>query len=176
MGRMNSAMTLLAAIVAAAPAVSGNAPAESIPNYRVIEPGLAAAGQPSAETLRRLKELGFKTVVNLRPAGEAPIVADEPAIVEGQGLRYVSVPVTPSTFSAADVASVRKVLDDPEAAPVLLHCASSNRVGAVLAVIAHQRGRTLDEAEAEGRRAGLSSPSMVEAFRKVATDGAARRD
>jgi hypothetical protein len=38
-----------------------------IPNYRLVLPGLATAGQPSAEALRRLKEWGFKTVVNLRP-------------------------------------------------------------------------------------------------------------
>jgi uncharacterized protein (TIGR01244 family) len=171
-----SAPLLFLAATAAASATPENVAAQSIPNYSLVEPGLAVAGQPSAETLRRLKELGFKTVINLRPLGEAPIVAEERAIVEAQGLRYVSVPVTPSTFSAADVASVRQVLDDPAAAPVLLHCASANRAGAVLAVIAHQRGRTFDEAEAEGARTGLSSPAMIEAFRKVATEAAAKRD
>jgi uncharacterized protein (TIGR01244 family) len=170
---MNGALLFLAA-AAATSTPPESVPAESIPNYVLLAPGLAAAGQPSPDALRRLKELGFKTVINLRPVGEAPIVADEPAIVEGQGLRYVSIPVTPSTFSAADVAGVRKVIEDAATAPVLLHCASSNRVGAVWGVIARERGRTIQEAEAEGKHAGLSSAAMIDAFRKVAAEAKTR--
>ena len=76
--------------------------------------------------------MGFRTVVNLRPETEGP--ADERAVVEAQGLRYVSIPVTADTFSLADVEALEKVLADPAAAPVLLHCGSSNRVGAAWAV------------------------------------------
>src|SRR5260370_6576833 len=42
----------------------------AIPNYRRIRPGLAAAGQPSPEAIARLKEVGFKTVINLRTEKE----------------------------------------------------------------------------------------------------------
>ncbi len=42
----------------------------AIPNYRVIRPGLAAAGQPSPEAIPRLREMGFKTVINLRTERE----------------------------------------------------------------------------------------------------------
>jgi uncharacterized protein (TIGR01244 family) len=145
-------------------------PPESIPNYQLLESCVAAAGQPSAETLGRLKDLGFETVINLRPVGEAPVVAEEKTIVEAQGLRYVSVPVTPATFSAEDVESVRKVLEDPGTGPVLLHCASANRVGAVWGILVRQRGRTLEEAEAEAAKAGLSSEAMKEAFRRIAAE------
>ena len=137
----------------------------SIPAYRLIRPDLAAAGQPSPEALRGLKGMGFSTVVNLRAEKEGP--ADERAIVEAQGLRYLSIPVAPDTFSLADVEAVEKVLDDPSASPVLLHCASSNRVGAVWAVIQSRKGKTLDEALAAGREAGLHSPVMEAAVRRV---------
>jgi uncharacterized protein (TIGR01244 family) len=142
-------------------------PKDAVPNYQVVRPGLATAGQPSVEALARLKDLGFKTVVNLRPRGEDPIVEKEEAIVAAQGLEYVSVPITPATFSAADVAAVRKVLDDKDAGPVLLHCASGNRVGAVWAAIEVERGKSLAEAEAKGRKIGLSSQGMVEALHRV---------
>ena len=92
---------------------------------------------------------------------------DERALVEAQGLRYVSIPVTADTFSLADIDAVEKILDDPSAAPVLLHCASSNRVGAAWAVILARKGRTLEEAEAAGRAAGLHSPQMEAAVRRV---------
>jgi protein tyrosine phosphatase (PTP) superfamily phosphohydrolase (DUF442 family) len=59
------------------------------------------------------------------------------------------------------------VLDDPSAGPVLLHCASSNRVGGVWAVIQSRKGKTLDEALAAGQQAGLHSPVMEAAVRRV---------
>jgi uncharacterized protein (TIGR01244 family) len=136
-----------------------------IPAYRLLTPAVAAAGQPSAAALGQLKAMGFKTVVSLRTPQEGP--ADEGARVEAQGLRYVDVPVTPETFSLADVQAVRKVLDDPAAAPVLLHCASSNRVGGVWAVLQARRGRSVEQAEADGKAAGLHSATMIAAVRRV---------
>lgn len=141
------------------------APAE-IPNYKLIAPGLAAAGQPAAEVLPKLGAMGFKTVINLRtPAEAAP--ANEQEVVEGQGLRYLSLPMTPATFSLADVEAVEKVLADPSSGPVLLHCASANRVGATWAAILARRGKSLDEALAAGREAGLRSPALEDAVKRV---------
>ena len=97
-------------------------------------------------------------------------MAQEEATVRAQGLRYVHVPVSPSTFSLGDVEAVAKVLDDAQAAPVLLHCSSSNRVGAVLAMIQVQKGVGLESAEAEGRKFGLKSEAMVEAMKRVAAE------
>ena len=138
-----------------------------IVNYRVVRPGLATGGKLSQDALDHLKTKGFKTVVDLRTEAEG--TAAEKQAVEAQGLRYVSVPISAATFSAADVAAVGKVLNDPAAAPVLLHCASANRVGAVWAVLQVQQGRSLEEAEAAGQEIGLSSPAMVEAMRRVVT-------
>jgi uncharacterized protein (TIGR01244 family) len=167
---MNGMLTFLlaAAATAATPSIPDSLPAESAPHYRVIAPGIAAAGQPSLETLGRLDTLGFKTVINLRAADEDPIVGEEQKIVEGRGLRYVSVPVTTSTLSISVAETVRQVIEDPEARPVLLHCATSNRVGAVWGVIARERGRSLEEAEAEAVRAGVTNPKVLAAFREVA--------
>ena len=145
----------------------------AIRNYRLILPGLAVAGQPTPAALQGLKEMGFRTVVNLRSEKEGP--ADERAAVEAQGLRYVSIPILADTFSLADVEAVERVLDDPSAAPVLLHCRSSNRVGAAWAVIQARKGKSLEEAEAAGRAAGLHSPEMEAAVRRVLGVPAAAR-
>jgi len=138
----------------------------AVPNYRLVQPGLATAGQPTPKTLQKLKSLGFKTVVNLRTEKEG--ARDEEQTVKAAGLNYVWVPITAETFSIDDVRAVGKVLDDPAAGPVLLHCNAANRVGAVWAVLQVQNGKALDKAEAEGRRVGLNSPAMIEAFRRVA--------
>jgi uncharacterized protein (TIGR01244 family) len=146
--------------------VPPTADATAFPNYRVLRPGLAVAGKPSAEGLAQLKAMGFKTVVDLRTEKEG--TKDEEAVVKAAGLAYVSIPVTAETLSQADADAVGRVLDDPRAGPVLLHCASANRVGAVWALLRIGQGKTLEEAEAEGRTIGLKSPALVEAMRKVA--------
>lgn len=137
----------------------------SIPNYRLLQPGLATAGQPSPEALAKLKDMGFRTVVNLRTEQEG--AADEREVVEGQGLRYVSVPVTHDSLSRADALAVEKVVRDPSSGPVLLHCASSNRVGAVWALVQAHEGKGVEEALAAGREAGLRSPALEEAVRRI---------
>lgn len=137
-----------------------------IPRYRLVRPGLATGGRPSAEELERLKAQGFKTVVDLRTEAEG--IAAEKKTVEAQGLRYVSVPISPASFGVADVEAVAKVLKDKDAAPVLLHCSTANRVGAVWLVMQVQEGQSLEDAEASGREIGLTSEVMVEAARHVA--------
>jgi len=160
-----TALAFLAASATAGDAIPDSLDPHEVPNYHRVRPGVATGGQPSAETLARLGTLGFKTVVNLRTEKEG--AKDEETAAKAAGLAYVWVPVTPDTFSLEDVDRVEKVLEDEAAAPVLLHCASANRVGAVWAVMATRRGKSIDEALAEGREVGLSSPAMVDAVRRV---------
>ena len=163
-------LVLLAAVGAAAQVPESVDPG-LIPNYVVVRPGLAAAGRPSPQGLEQLKEQGFRTVIDLSAPSENG-VAEEKAALERQGLRYVHVPVTAATFSAADVDAVQAVLDDAGAGPILLHCASANRVGAVWAVVQARAGKPMDEAIAEGKRVGLRSASMIEAAQRLAGSAA----
>ena len=165
-------VALLAAALAASPAptaIPATVEAKDIPNYHFVRPGLATAGQPSEEALGRLKALGFKTVVNLRTPGE-PLVAAEEEVVRAQGLRYVSVPVNSATFGPAEVSAVRAILDDDSAAPVLLHCTTANRAAAVWGLTEIQRGRSASEVEAEAAKAGLSHPTTLKGFHRVAEE------
>ena len=168
---MRIAMPLRPATFALAFALSGAAIAGGIPesldatNYRRLSPSLAVAGRPSPEALAKLKELGFRTAIDLRQPAEGVEAARE--AVEKQGLTFVSVPVSPDTFRADDAKKVAAVLDEAKAGPVLLYCSSSNRVGAVIAVIEGLRGKPHDEALAEGRKAGLKSAPMIDAVERV---------
>jgi uncharacterized protein (TIGR01244 family) len=138
----------------------------SIPNYRVLTPGIATAGQPTLEGLRSLKEKGFKTVINLQTESE-PGVREEETAVKAQGLNYVWVPLTAATLSQEKVDEVRRALEDPSSGPILLHCASANRAGAVWTVIEAQRGKSYKEALAAGKAIGLTSPPLIEAVDKL---------
>jgi uncharacterized protein (TIGR01244 family) len=170
-------VALLAAALASSPAPTA-APAavdaKDIPNYHLVRPGLATAGQPSDDALGKLKGMGFKTVINLRTPGEQKAGAEEEA-VRAQGLRYVSIPVNSATFGPAEVSAVRAVLDDESAAPILLHCTTANRAAAVWGLTEIQRGRAVSEVEADVAKAGLSHAATVNGFHRVAEEIAASR-
>lgn len=171
------AAVLFGATTAAAPVNTPASPPPSlpesvdgalIPNYTRLTPTIAAAGQPTLEALAKLREMGFKTVVNMRAESEPDALAGEAEAVRAQGLDYVSVPITIETFGLEAIATVERVLADPAQAPLLLHCNSSNRTGGVWAVVqARARGLSVDEALAEGQRAGLHSQKMIDAVRRV---------
>jgi uncharacterized protein (TIGR01244 family) len=135
-----------------------------IPNYTLAVPDVAAAGAPTEAGLAQLAELGFRIVVDLRAADEG---VAERAALEAAGLRYVSIPIDARTFSREDVAAVARVLDEDGRGPVLLHCATANRVGGVWTVLEVMKGRPYEEAEAEGRRIGLRSKEMKDAVKRV---------
>lgn len=151
----------------AGPEAPENVSGDAVPNYKRLTPMLATAGQPTPEALGRLRSLGFRTVINLRTESE-PGVQAEAELLRAAGINYVSVPVTPETLGASQVDAVRRVLDDPASGPVLLHCGSSNRVGAVWALLqARAKGLNAEQAIEEGRRAGLSSAGMVDAVKRA---------
>jgi uncharacterized protein (TIGR01244 family) len=167
---MKKTLPLLALLVAASFAArAGDIPASvdkvEIPNYQKLGPGLAVGGQPAPDVLKKLGAMGFRTVISLRASSEG--FAKDQAVVEEQRLRWVNVPVSPGTFTKKDVEAVAKILDDPSAGPVLLYCGSANRVGGVWAVYHAMNGKIPGDALAEGRKAGLKSPQMIEAVEKV---------
>ena len=160
-----TALAVLASVAAFAAAIPETLKPEEAPNYYRVSPQLATAGQPSPAVLKKAKELGFVTAVNIRTPQEG-IEADR-RVLEALGIRFVSVPVTPGTFSLADAKAVAAVLDDPKAGPVLFYCSSSNRVGGVWAVVQALHGKSDEEALADGKKAGLKSPAMIEATQRV---------
>lgn len=117
---------------------------------------LLTGGQPSQADLVNLQMAGVTKVINLRSPNEEPS-RDEKAEVEALGLTYVSLPIN----GAVDVTSenarkLDELLKGNE--KVFLHCASGNRVGALMAIRAHQiEGKSTDEALQIGRAAGLGS-------------------
>lgn len=122
-------------------------------------PGLHAGGQPTPDDLARLAADGVRTVINLRAPSE-PIDFDEAREARRLGLRYVTVPVAgPHDVTPDTVARFSRELDQARShGAVLLHCASGNRVGALVALDqALTRGQPADAALAIGRSAGLTS-------------------
>lgn len=117
-----------------------------------------SSGQPTREQLRQLAQDGFGTIINLRHPDE-PGQFDEKSEAEENGLHYVSIPIS----SAQDLVprTVEKFSDElahaKERGAVLVHCASANRVGALVALEqAWYQGTDTETALALGRAAGLA--------------------
>lgn len=125
-------------------------------------PGVATAGQPPAGAWSQLAEAGYRTVVDLR-APEEPRGYDEPGAVRAAGLDYVAIPVSQPTLGDEEFDRFRGVVQDPERRPVIVHCATSNRVGALLLpYFALDEGMTLEDATRLAQRAGLRSAELHE--------------
>jgi uncharacterized protein (TIGR01244 family) len=126
-------------------------------------PDIVTAGQPTRENLADVSAAGFRTVLDLRTPDE-PRGYDEVAEVAGVGMAYVNVPVTPDTLAPADFDRVRAVLRDPQQRPVLFHCKSANRVGALLIpYLVLDHGLRRNDALATAARVGLRSTEMADA-------------
>lgn len=119
-------------------------------------PGLLTGGQPASADWSRLAAGGVSTVINLRPRAELG-ERDEAAEVRAAGLRYEALPIAGAGDITLDNARALSDLLGSADGGVLVHCASGNRVGALLALAAWQAdGLSPREALELGRRAGLT--------------------
>ena len=124
---------------------------------------LATAGQPEEEHLKRLAEAGYKIVIDLRTSEEDPGF-DEPEVVQKAGMEYVNIPVGHETIEEETFRRFRELINDPERRPVLVHCSSANRVGALLLpYLVLDEGKSPEEAEEIASRVGLRSDELTHA-------------
>ena len=125
--------------------------------------GVATAGQPDREQLERLAEAGYQTVIDLRTPEELRGF-DEPEIVGRVGMEYANIPIGHEGVDVETFDRFRQIMTDPERRPVLVHCSSANRVGALLVpYLILDEGRTTEEARDIAARVGLRSEDLERA-------------
>ncbi len=131
-------------------------PSLGLPNERHLLSGLITGGMPDREALERARDLGVTTVISLRTP-EEPGASDEQAMVEEMGMTFVSIPIAGAADLTEDEArEVDEAIGDAESTTVL-HCASGNRAGAMVALRAFfVQGLSKEEALSLGREAGLT--------------------
>ena len=119
---------------------------------------LYSAGQPAAADWQAIAARGVTTVINLRPVVEMQ-GRDEASEVRDAGMRYIEIPVADGAAITPDNArKLGEAIRSADGAPVLVHCASANRAGGLLALMAAREEGMADEAALEfGRKAGMKS-------------------
>jgi protein tyrosine phosphatase (PTP) superfamily phosphohydrolase (DUF442 family) len=119
-------------------------------------------GQPTAAEFAEAKKRGIKTVITLREKNE--IDWDEAAALKQLGLKFHQLGFrAPDSLTPAIIEKTVTIMGDPQSTPVMLHCASANRVGALW--LAH---RVLNDkidiatARKEAKTVGLRTPAYEE--------------
>ena len=132
------------------------------PNYSEPLPGLLTSGQPVPSHFEALGAQGVKTVIDLRDPME-PRPFDEPALVRKLGMTYLTVSVRQGALDDAVMDSALDAIRRSDGWPLLLHCASANRVGGVLIpYFMIDKGMTQEDAVAAAMKVGLRGADLLE--------------
>ena len=117
--------------------------------------GITSAGQPDEAALKVFAAQGYTTVIDLRTQGEDRGM-DEAAVVEGLGMSYVVLPIGRDSINFDNARALDKLIADADG-PVLVHCGSANRVGALLALRKSLEGADDATALEYGKAGGMTS-------------------
>ena len=124
---------------------------EGAPNLHRVTDTLYRGAQPTAAGMRAVKQLGVKTVVNLRAFhSDAELIADS-------GLVSVEIPMTAWRPKEEEAAFFLRTVTDPQRGPYLVHCQhGADRTGAMIAIYRMAaQGWTKEEALREMREGGF---------------------
>lgn len=132
-----------------------------VPHLHVPRDGLLTGGQPGMQAWADLHAAGVTRVINLRPASELE-GRDEAREVQAGGMEYVQIDIAGAgDLTAANAQRLWTSLQSGSGT-VLVHCASGNRAGALLALAAAQAGGMSPQAALEfGKAAGLTKLEPV---------------
>ncbi|WP_199524414.1 protein tyrosine phosphatase family protein [Pseudoalteromonas sp. bablab_jr011] len=130
-------------------------------NLKAQSESVYTSGQPSQTDFAKLKDVGLQTVINLR--GDNETSWSEKELVSGLGMNYYHIPVrSKADITLENATKLQALLQTHQQETTLLHCASSNRVGALVALYhAVTLKKPIDEAIETGKQWGLKSLESV---------------
>jgi tyrosine-protein phosphatase SIW14 len=129
---------------------------DEVPNFHQVNERLYRGGQPTPGSLKRLAELGIKTVINIRTGEEKVETEEEEA--RAAGLQYFSLPLKQLRRPKEEqMARIMAVINDPANQPVFVHCRrGSDRTGTVIASYRIMNdGWTAKRAQKEADKLGM---------------------
>ena len=111
---------------------------EDLPNLHEVHPFLYRSGEPSEAGLKKLKEMGIKTLIDLRAPSEQHHF-DEQKAANDLGLKYIRLAMSsaPPTDDQIDtlLSTIKDAQKDPGKGKVLVHCAhGSDRTGCMIGI------------------------------------------
>jgi len=122
-------------------------------NRHQVAPGMYRSAQPSPAHVRRMADLGVKTIVNLRGEGDTGAYLLEAEACRRLGIKLVNFPVSSKRAPPRETLLAMARLFQELDYPALMHCKSgADRAGLMSAVyLAMHEGRDVEEAAAQLR-------------------------
>lgn len=147
-----------------------------VPRILCLSRSVATGGQPSEQAYGKLAANGFRSVLNLRATAEGVDLEKERALVEQAGMRYINIPVTGKDPQPEQADEFIRVVKEKANHPMLVHCASANRVGAFMMIYrVVEQGWSEEEAQEEAVRIGLRSDGLKKFARDYIAQQKAKR-
>lgn len=156
---------LASALMNSQPASAQKVTKPSVPgvtNFARLETTVACAGATSPEAVPAIKQMGYKSIINMRLASEPGANVDgEAAAAKAAGINFLHIPFNGATPDPAVADTFLKEVTKPENEPAFIHCASGNRVSAMWMikrmVVDHWDA---DRAGAEAEELGLTNANL----------------
>lgn len=157
------------------PAVAGDAPQgdrgrldqiennlkPDVPRVLCLDDSFATGGQPTDQAFAKAAASGFRSVLSLRTGSEGVDLFRERSLVEKSKMRYYNIPVISSAPKPEQADEFIRLVKDKSNHPMLINCASANRVGAFMMIYrVLEQGWSEDKALAEAVKIGTSSPNL----------------
>jgi uncharacterized protein (TIGR01244 family) len=121
--------------------------------YQRVTPEIATSGALTNDSIKELAKHSFRTVIDLRP--EVENTQKEKLAVEAENMLYVNIPVTNDGIDDAQLAAFKQAIAQASP-PILLHCATGNKAGAMWASYRLSEGISPGIALKEGRASGMN--------------------
>lgn len=132
-----------------------------VPRVLCLDENFATGGQPTGNSYANAAANGFVSVLSLRTGNEGIDLGRERARVEAAKLRYFNIPVNSSAPRPEQADEFIRVVKDPSHHPMLINCASANRVGAFMMIYrVIDQGWGEDKALAEAKKIGLRTETL----------------
>jgi uncharacterized protein (TIGR01244 family) len=103
-----------------------------VTNFARLDTTIACAGATTPEAVPAIKQMGYKSIINMRLASEPGAnVEGEAAAAKAAGINFVHIPFNGSSPDPAVADTFLKEVTKPDNEPAFIHCASGNRVAAM---------------------------------------------
>jgi protein tyrosine phosphatase (PTP) superfamily phosphohydrolase (DUF442 family) len=132
-----------------------------VPRVLCLDENFATGGQPTGDAYAKAAASGFSSVLSLRTATEGIDLLRERAQVESKKMRYFNIPVNSSSPRAEQADEFLRVARDKANRPMLVNCATANRVGAFMMILrVVEQGWNEEKALEEAIKIGLRGEEL----------------
>lgn len=143
-----------------------------VPRLVCLDADFSTGAQPTEQAYAKAANSGFRAVLSLRAEDEGINLARERMLVEKAKMRYFNIPVVSAAPRVAQADEFISILKNKSNHPMLINCASANRVGAFMMIYrVLEQGWSEEKALEEAKKIGLTS----EGLKKFAEDYIAQR-